>query len=324
MLLWVFLKVLFWAHYSFLYINDLSENVASQVKPFADDTSIFQVVSDVNLSWQSLSSDLSIIQDWAYRWKMSFNPDPSKQAQEVIFSSKRIQDHHPPLSFNDYQINVLNSQKHLGLILDEKLTLSKHVRAAIVKAKKGIGIIRFLSIYAARDTLDQMYKLFVRPHLDYGDVIYHDHNMSLSRKLESIQYEAAMAMNCAWKGNNTDKLLEELGWETLGNRRWHRRLCLIVNNQAPEYLCDYVPDENRNQDQFRHTNVFRNGNSSSKRYSKSLLPYCVNIWSKLDHQIRACSTISQFKTALLSIIRPVRKSLHEIRNRHHSALIIRL
>ena len=52
-----------------VYINDLSESVASQVKLCADDTSIFQIISDVNLSWQSLSNDLSIIQD--YRWKMS-------------------------------------------------------------------------------------------------------------------------------------------------------------------------------------------------------------------------------------------------------------
>ena len=204
-----------------------------------------------------------------------FNPNPSKQAQEVIFSSKRIKDHHPPLSFNDYQINVVNSNKHLGVILDEKLTFSEHVRAAIVKAKKGIGMVLFLSKYASRDTLGQMCKLLVRRHMDYQDVIYHDQNMYLSQKLESIQYEAAMAMNCAWKGNNTDKLLEELGWETLGNRRWHRRLCLIVNNQAPEYLCDYVPDENRNKYQFRHENVFRYENSSSQRYSQNLFTYCV-------------------------------------------------
>ena len=114
--------------------------------------------------------------------------------------------------------------------------------------KRGIGIIRVLSKYASRDTLDQMYKLFVRPHSYYGEVIYRDQNMSLSLKLESIQYEAALAVSGAWKGTNTDKLLEELGWETLGNRRWYCRLCLfykIAYNQAPEYLRDYVPDENR-------------------------------------------------------------------------------
>ena len=226
------------------------------------------MVSDVRLLRQILSNDLSVIQNWAYRWKMRFNPDPSKQAKEVIFSSKRIKDHHLPLRFNDYQINVVNCHKLLGLLLDKKLTFSEHVRAAIVKAKRGIGIIRFLSKYASRTTLDHMYKLYVRPHLVYGDVSYHDQNMSLSRKLESIQYEAALVVSGAWKGTKMDRLHEEFGWEMLGNRRWYRRVSLfykIVNNQAPEYLRKYVPDENRNHYQLCHTNVFSYERSCSQR-----------------------------------------------------------
>ena len=64
------------------------------------------------------------------------------------------------------------------------LTFAEHVKEAIIKAKRGIGIIRFLSKYALRGILDQMYKLFVRPNLDYRNIIYHDQNMPLSRKLE--------------------------------------------------------------------------------------------------------------------------------------------
>ena len=159
-----------------------------------------------------------------------------------------------PVSFNDYQINIEKSNKHLGIILDEELTFAEHVREAIIKAKRGIGIIRFLSKYASRDILDQMYKLFVRPHLDYGDIIYHDQSMPLSRKLESTQYQAALAVSGAWKGTNMDRLLEELGWETLSNRRWYRRLCLfykIINNQTPNYLRECVPNENKSKYQLR-------------------------------------------------------------------------
>lgn len=57
--------------FSLVYINDLAENISSHVKLFADDTSMFQIVSDVNLSWQILNNDLSVIQDWAYRWKIA-------------------------------------------------------------------------------------------------------------------------------------------------------------------------------------------------------------------------------------------------------------
>ena len=71
-----------------IYINDLSENLKSTVKLFADDTSIFHVVKDLNTSAEILNHDLTRISEWAYRWKMSFNPDPSKQAQEGLLSNK--------------------------------------------------------------------------------------------------------------------------------------------------------------------------------------------------------------------------------------------
>ena len=95
-----------------------------------------------------------------------------------------------------------------------------------------------------------MYKLIARPHLDYGDIIYHDQNMLLSRKLESTRYEAALAVSGTWKGTNTDRLLDELGWETLTNSRWYRRLCLfykVVDSQTPKYLTEYIPEWNRNR-----------------------------------------------------------------------------
>ena len=71
-----------------IYINDLSENLKSTVKIFAENTSIFHVVKDPNTSAEILNHCLSRISEWACRRKMSFNPDPSKQAQEVLFSNK--------------------------------------------------------------------------------------------------------------------------------------------------------------------------------------------------------------------------------------------
>ena len=67
----------------------------------------------------------------------------------------------------------VNEHKHLGLILDKKLSFEKHINEKITKAKKIIGIIKHLSNYLPIKTLDLMYKLLVRPHLDYCDIIYH-------------------------------------------------------------------------------------------------------------------------------------------------------
>ena len=69
-------------------INDLSDDLSTTDKLLADDTSLFSIVQNVSISASHLNNDLSKISNWAFQWKMSFNPDPSKQAQEVIFSRK--------------------------------------------------------------------------------------------------------------------------------------------------------------------------------------------------------------------------------------------
>ena len=84
-----------------IYINDLSNGVSSNCKLFADDTSLFSVVNDIKSSAATLRNDLSVISNWAFQWKMIFNPDLTKQAQEVIFSRKTKKLLHPCLSFND-------------------------------------------------------------------------------------------------------------------------------------------------------------------------------------------------------------------------------
>ena len=69
-----------------------------------------------------LTSDLNTISAWANQWKMQFNPDITKQAIEVIFSTKYKKENHLPLSFGGIPVARNDSTKHLGLHLDEKLS----------------------------------------------------------------------------------------------------------------------------------------------------------------------------------------------------------
>ena len=72
-----------------IYINDLPSGLQSNPKLFADDTSLSSTVKDITTSTISLKNNLTKISEWAVQWKMNFNPDPSKQAQELLFSRKR-------------------------------------------------------------------------------------------------------------------------------------------------------------------------------------------------------------------------------------------
>ena len=73
---------------------------------------------------------------------MLFNPDPTKPAQEVLFSRKKKTLNHPTLSLNNIHVERPSSQKHLGLILDEKLNFKQHIESAIVKINKGVTVIK--------------------------------------------------------------------------------------------------------------------------------------------------------------------------------------
>ena len=78
--------------------------MSTNAKLFADNTSLFSVVRDINTSAAHLNNDLMKISNWAFQWKMSFNPDPSKQAQEVIFSRKHQKVSHTSIYFNNNPI----------------------------------------------------------------------------------------------------------------------------------------------------------------------------------------------------------------------------
>ena len=100
------------------------------------------------------------------------------------------------------------------------------------KVCKGIGVIRKLHYVPPRHSLLTIYKSFIRPHLDYGDIIYHQpNNQAFSTKLEAAQYYAALAITGAIRGTSRIKVYQKLGLESLKSRRWFRRLCYFYKTK---------------------------------------------------------------------------------------------
>ena len=98
----------------------------------------------MTLSANAMNNDLLKINNGAYQWKMSFNPDPSKQAQEVIFSRKIKKPSHPDLIFNNNQVIQTPYQNHLGMCLDNELNFGEHLKYIANKINKSIGLLRKL------------------------------------------------------------------------------------------------------------------------------------------------------------------------------------
>ena len=177
---------------------------------------------------------------------MQFHPDPNKQANEVIYSRKvSSKTYHIHLS-NLTRLTFLNApiKSTLGIVLDSKFNFSAHVDEKIKKWNKIIGLIRRLSVTLPRNALLTIYKTFVRPHLDYGDILYDKpNNENFQNKLEKVQYRACLAITGAIQGTSRTKLFDELGLHSLIKRRWCNKLIFfykIVNGLLPDYVYSYL------------------------------------------------------------------------------------
>ena len=143
-----------------IYINDLPNGLKANAKLFADDTSLFAIVKDKQESADILNNDLLTISKWVFNWKMLFNPDPKKPAQEVIFSRKKQFQIHPTINLNNVEVERASYQKHLGIILDENLNFIQHIDSAISKINKGIAVIKKLRYSLPHKSLIMLYKAF--------------------------------------------------------------------------------------------------------------------------------------------------------------------
>ena len=134
-------------------------------------------------------------------------------------------------------------------------------------------------------------------------------------KIESVQYQAALAITGTWQGTSRLKLYNELGFESLTDRRSSNRviqLFKIKNNFTPDYLrhkltplaIDNTPNAN--------PNTFEEKRTRTIRYKKSFFPNAISSWNNIITNIEGNLSKSSIKTHIFKIIRPNHKSVYEI------------
>ena len=127
-------------------------------------------------------------------------------------------------------------------------------------------------------------------------------------KVESIQYQAALAITGAWQGTNKLKLYDELGWESLSVRRVSRRIFQvhkIIDNKTPPYLKGKLPP---NRFPFL-TTVFRDIKFNNDRYKKSFFPDGISLWNETITHLEYFPTRATLQKHTLSLFRSKPKSI---------------
>jgi hypothetical protein len=142
----------------------------------------------------------------------------------MVISSKRNKPYHPPLQMNDHDLHVVNSHKHLGLIISDNGQWNDHIDCIVKKTYNRLNIMRKSRTFLDRYSLEKDYISFIRPLMEYADVIWDNQKQNLINKLENIQLNAARIVTGGTRSTSHDSLYEEAQWEKLKDRRNNHKL----------------------------------------------------------------------------------------------------
>ena len=273
-----------------IFINDLPDNIESKCKIFADDTKIYNDPGNANI----LQDDLSKLQTWSDKWQLGFNITKCK----VLHIGKK----NPEITYSmvnnetPQEVTTCEEEKDLGVTFDKKLDFSSHIDKAINTAKRVLSMTKRAFKHLDKDSLLTIYKSLIRPHLEYGNLIWSPRLKKHSIALEKIQRKATKLIPDL-REEPYHHRLKVLNLPSLKHRR--RRGDLIetfkilngfvkVNNIF--ILANNVTRTNSKKIYIQHC---------KKEIRKNYLPTrTARYWNALNHNTVNALTTNQFKNLL--------------------------
>ena len=225
----------------FVYINDIVDNLESNINLFADDTSLSLEVDNPDSCWAKLQSDINKINDWAQNWIVKFNP---LKSESLVITRKSIKPVHPDVFMSNKKIPDVQSHKRLGIYLSHDGKWECHIKNSVDKAWSRINIMRTLKHRLDRISLQTIYFSFIHPIIEYADVVWDNCPQYLKEQIDKIQIESARIVTGCIKLASLDDLAKEAGWESLQDRRLKHKLILyfkMVKGLSPNSLSSLVP-----------------------------------------------------------------------------------
>ena len=157
-----------------------------------------------------------------------------------------------------------------------------------------------------RKALLTIYKSIIRPHLDYGDILYDKpSNENFQDKIEKVQYRACLAITGAIQGPSKENIFDELGLHSLTKSRWRSKLIFfykIVNGLLLNYLYSYLHFSSEEIYPLRSaaSSKLRPFSSRTISFKNTFFLYCVNEWNNLKADTRNAKSLNIFKKLIIS------------------------
>lgn len=282
-------------YFFLLYINDITVDISSEIRLFADDCILYRQVQSPS-DCTNLQHDIDKLYNWSRTWQMAFN---AKKCHVMSITRKRDK---PTMQYRlgDNPLSVVDTFTYLGVTISSDLRWRQHVSNTSAKATRTLNFVR-RNIYHCRPEVKSLaYTSLIRPHLEYASAAWDPYTTRDSHQLDKVQRRAARFAKRDYRHTTSaSKLISELGWQSLADRRKNSRLCLFykgLHGLAAIPIGDF--QRSHRCTRYCGTDTFIVIPSRIDCYKFSFIPRTLIDWNALPDSTRSKPSIDAFKKAL--------------------------
>ena len=287
-----------------LYINDITEDIDSELRLFADDCVCYREIKNTE-DTVKLQEDIDRLGCWARSWGMRFQP---VKCNIVQITRKRIKKINASYSLEGTVLENVEKIKYLGVTITNDLKWNTHVSNICTKANRTLGFLRRNLEACPLDVKESAYKGLVRPILEYGSSVWDPQSVLLQDELEKVQKRAARFVTGNYVDYETGSMtgiLKNLKWESLKKRRKDSRLIMLykgLKGAASIPTNDLVPPIRRTRN--HHSLAFQIPMAGADIYKSSFFPQTIRDWNLvIDSLITASECAVDSVTKFTSLVR---------------------
>ena len=274
-----------------LFINDLPDMIASTAKIFADDTKLFRTVTSDH-DYNTLQEDLYKLSEWATKWNMQFNYEKCK-VLHLGNTNQRLS-----YKMDNIVLEQTSAEKDLGVVIDEKLNFTAHVSKAVNKASRMLGLIKTVIKCKDQTTIPTLFKSLVRPHLEYGNLIWCPRWKKDQLEVEKVQRRATKLIPSINHLPYQERL-KKINLPSLHHRRRRGDMIQVfkIMKQVERINSnDFFQPSNTNL-RGHNYKIYKLKSATSLR-QHSFSRRVINDWNSLPFDVVNCSTVNLFKNCL--------------------------
>ena len=152
----------------------------------------------------------------------------------MLFTNRSLTNY-PNIIFDNTQLSFVENHKHLGVYINSKGKWDKHIDYIINKYARSLGLMRSMKFKMSRMSLNKMHLSYIRPIIEYANVLWDGCSNENESRIEKVQLEAARLVSGLTRSTSTNKIYQEIGWKTLHRRRKEKK------NYLPQNSTQYCP-----------------------------------------------------------------------------------